>query len=109
MIPLKYFQDEALAAFQETITGLFLGNEDRGAVKRHLQLFIQRIVITLPKVEIIGRPDVVLAVLQNKKAVRTDDAVLTAVGSWLPNTDDCENLKYAFILMGCEKERRFYR
>jgi hypothetical protein len=63
-------------------------------------VFIQRIVITLPKVEIIGRPDVVLAVLQNKKAVRTDDAVLTAVGSWLPNTDDCENLKYAFMLDG---------
>jgi hypothetical protein len=60
-----------------------LGDEDRGAVKRHLQLFVQKIVITLPKVEIIGRPDVVLAVLQNKKAVRTS-GVLTAVDSWLP-------------------------
>lgn len=52
-----------------------------------------------PRVEAIGKPDAVLAVLQNNKAVRTG-GVPTAVDSWLPNTDDCENLKYAFMLNG---------
>ena len=86
VIPLHYFTDEALEAFQDTIKELFLGGDDRATVKRHLQLFIKRIVITLPKVEIFGKPDVVLAVLQNKKAVRTG-GVLTAVDSWLPEQD----------------------
>jgi|GEM_PF-2725502 len=54
--------------------------------KRYLKLFIEKIVIRLPKVDIVGKSEVVLAVLKNKKAVRTD-GVLTALGSWLPGTD----------------------
>ena len=54
--------------------------------KRYLKLFIERILIKLPKVEIIGRTEAVMAVLENKNAVRTD-GVLTAMGTWLPGTD----------------------
>ena len=54
--------------------------------KRYLKLFIEKIVIRLPKVDIVGKSEVVLAVLKNKKAVRTD-GVLTALRSWLPGTD----------------------
>jgi hypothetical protein len=54
--------------------------------KRYLGLFIERITITLPKVEILGKIDAILATLENKTAVRTD-GVLTAEGFWLPGTD----------------------
>ena len=54
--------------------------------KRYLKLFIERILIKLPKVEIIGRTEAVMAVLENKNAVRTD-GVLTAMGTWLPLVD----------------------
>ena len=65
---------------------MFIQCDDRGLVKRYLQLFIEKIVIKLPKVEIVAKPEVILAVLENKKAVRTD-GVLTAVGDWLPLVD----------------------
>ena len=54
--------------------------------KRYLKLFIEKIVIKLPRVEIIGKTDAILAVLENKTAVRAE-GVLTAVGTWLPGTD----------------------
>jgi len=59
--------------------------------KRYLKLFIEKIVIRLPKVDIVGKSEVVLDVLKNKKAVRTD-GVLTALGSWLPGTDSNRRL-----------------
>lgn len=61
---------------------LFLGN-DRDMAKRHLKLFIERIIITLLEVEIVGKSDMVLAVLENKKIVRTT-GILTADNGWLP-------------------------
>ena len=85
-IPLHFFKEESIEAFQKTIKDLFLGCENRAMTKRYLKLFIERIVIKLPKVEIVGKSDVILAVLENRKAVSTD-GVLTAVGSWLPGTD----------------------
>ena len=54
--------------------------------KRYLKLFIEKILIKLPMVEIVGKTDAILAVLENKNAVKTD-GVLTAIDSWLPGTD----------------------
>ena len=51
-----------------------------------LQLFVEKIVINLPRVKIVAKPEVILAMLENKTAVRTD-GVLTAVSVWLPSTD----------------------
>ena len=65
--------------------------------KRYLKLFIEKIVIELPKVEIIGKMDAILAVLENKNAVKTD-GVLTAVGTWLPGTYRCKNYRFTFNL-----------
>jgi hypothetical protein len=76
---------------------MFIQCDDRRLVKRYLQLFIERIVINLPRVEIVAKPDVILAALENKTAVRTD-GVLTAVGDWLPMTYNCKNFCSIFIL-----------
>jgi hypothetical protein len=65
---------------------MFIQCDDRRLVKRYLQLFVEKIVINLPKVEIVAKSDVLLAVLENKSAVRTE-TVLTAVSGWLPSTD----------------------
>jgi hypothetical protein len=89
-IPLHFFKDESIAAFQQSIKSMFIQCDDRGLVKRYLQLFIEKIVINLPRVEIVAKPEVILAVLENKTAVRTD-GVLTAVGDWLPRTYNCKN------------------
>jgi site-specific DNA recombinase len=85
-IPLHFFKNDAIVEFQQTIRELFLGETDRDVAKRYLKLFIERITINLPKVDIVGKSEVVLAVLENKKAVRTG-GILTALGSWLPGTD----------------------
>jgi len=85
-IPLHFFKDESISEFQQTIKDLFLGENSRPMTKRYLQLFIEKLVIKLPKVDIVGKSDMILAVLENKKAVRTD-GVLTAVDAWLPSTD----------------------
>jgi hypothetical protein len=90
-ISLHFFKEDSIEAFQRTIKDLFLGGESRDMTKRYLKLFIEKIEIKLPKVEIVAKSDVVLAVLENKKAVRTD-GVLTAVGSWLPGTDSNRRL-----------------
>ena len=89
-IPLHFFKEEPIASFQQSIKSIFIDCDDRRLVKRYLQLFIEKIVIDLPKVEIVAIPEVILAVLENKKAVRTD-GVLTAVGVWLPSTYNCKN------------------
>jgi hypothetical protein len=60
--------------------------ENREMTKRYLKLFIEKIIINLPKAEIVGKTEAVLSLLENKTAVRTD-GVLTAGGSWLPGTD----------------------
>jgi hypothetical protein len=65
---------------------MFIAEGDRSLKKRYFQLFIEKIIINLPKVEIMAKPDVILVVLENKTAVRTD-GVLTAVSDWLPSTD----------------------
>ena len=49
--------------------------------KRYLKLFIEKIVINLPKVKITAKSDVALTVLENKKAVRTG-VVLMAMVNW---------------------------
>jgi hypothetical protein len=85
-IPLHFFKDESIAAFQQTVRELFLGEGDREMTKRYLKTFIDKIIINLPKVEIVGKTEAILATLENKTAVRTD-GVLTAVGAWLPGTD----------------------
>jgi hypothetical protein len=69
---------------------MFIREGDRSLKKRYFQLFIEKIIIKLPKVEIVAKPEVILAVLENKKAVRTD-GVLTAVGDWLPMMYNCKN------------------
>ena len=53
--------------------------------KRYLKLFIEKIVINLPKVKITAKSDVALTVLENKKAVSTG-VVLTAMVNCLPGT-----------------------
>lgn len=85
-IPLHFFKEESITSFQKTIRELFLGTENQELTKRYLQLFIEKIIVRLPSVEIIGKVDTVLTILENKKAVRTN-GVLTAVGNWLPGTD----------------------
>ena len=57
-----------------------------GKQRMESMFMFEKIVITLPKVEIFGKTEALIAALENKKAVRTD-GVLTAVGSWLPGTD----------------------
>jgi site-specific DNA recombinase len=85
-VPLSFFQESAIASFQQTVRELFLNSESREMTKRYLKLFIDRITINLPRVEIVGKTAAILATLENKTAVRTD-GVLTAGGSWLPGTD----------------------
>jgi len=110
-IPLHFFKDESIAAFQQSIKSMFIQCDDRRLVKRYLQLFIEKIVINLPRVEIVAKPEVILAVLENKKAVRTD-GVLTAVGAWLPMTYNCKNFcstlyleQYKGVRKSCEQAK----
>ena len=46
-------------------------------------------------VKISGKTDAILAVLENKNAVKTK-GVLTAVSNWLPGLDNCKNLSDSF-------------
>jgi site-specific DNA recombinase len=84
-IPIGIYTDQSIESFQKTIKGLFFQG-DRLMTKRYLKLFIEKIIIKLPRVEILGRMDAILGVLINKNAVRTD-GVLTAMDNWLPGTD----------------------
>ena len=95
-IPRRYFKEEYTEGFRKTVKELFLG-EDRLLTKRYLRLFIERIVVNVPRVDIVGKTDVLLAVLENKTAVRTD-GVLTAVGAWLPTTYTCKNYRSTVFL-----------
>jgi hypothetical protein len=71
--------------FQKNIKESFLRAEDEAVTKRSLS-FIEKIVVRFLKVEMFGKFEGVLAVLQNKKAVSTG-GVLTAMDYWLPGTD----------------------
>ena len=84
-IPIGIYTDQSIESFQKTIKELFFSG-DRLMTKRYLKLFIERILIKLPKVEIIGRTEAVMGLLKNKNAVRTD-GVLTAGVDWLPLVD----------------------
>jgi hypothetical protein len=52
----------------------------------YLQLFIEKIVITLPRKDITCKSDVLLAALDNKTAARTGE-VPAADMYWLPSAD----------------------
>ena len=67
------------------IKEMFQG-EDRVTARAYLKLFIEKIVINLPQIDITCKSKVLLAVLENKTAVRTGE-VLTAGISWLPSAD----------------------
>ncbi len=84
-IPLHLFREESLEGFQIMIKEMFLG-EDRVATKAYLKLFIEKIVINLPRIDITCKSRVLLAALENKTAVRNGD-VLTAEMCWLPSAD----------------------
>lgn len=79
-IPLHLFKDDSIEDFQKTIKEMFLA-EDRDSTKRYLKLFIEKIVINLPRIDITCRSNALLAVLENKTAVRS--GVLTADMYWL--------------------------
>jgi len=65
---LHFSTDDSIATFQQTIRELFLGAENREMTKRYLKLFIDKIIINLPKVEIVGKTEAVLAKLEKKQS-----------------------------------------
>ena len=83
-IPLHYFTDQSLSTLQKRIRALFLDNEDRTLTKSYLRLFIEKIVIDLPNVEITGKVGAVIGLLQKETAAGD---VPTAVDGWLPEQD----------------------
>jgi len=102
-IPIRLLADNKnIVAFQRTLKDLFLG-PDRVLTKRYLRLFIEKLVIKLPQVEIFGKTEALLAVLQNRKAVRSPDGVLTAVNSWLPRTCNCKNFHTVVHVAGIDQ------
>lgn len=68
--PITLDRDSTIRSFQQTIQDIFRG-EDRIITKRYLKLLLARGVINLPRVNIIGRTEKMLAILKNQKAVRT--------------------------------------
>ena len=60
--------------------------EDRLATKAYLKLFIEKIVINLPRIDITCKSNVLLAALENETAVRSGET-LTAGIFWLPSAD----------------------
>ena len=84
-IPLHLFKDESIEQFQELMEEMFL-SEDRASTKRYLKLFIEKIVITLPRIDITCKSRVLLAALENKSAARSGE-VLAADMYWLLSAD----------------------
>jgi hypothetical protein len=82
---LHLFQDESLEEFQTMVKEMFLG-DDRIATKAYLKLFIDKIVINLPRIDISCKSDVLLAALENKAAAKSGDLSTTAI-FWLPSAD----------------------
>ena len=84
-IPMHLFREESLDGFQTMIKEMFLG-EDRVATKAYLKLFIEKIVINLPRIDITCKSEVLLTALENKTAARSGD-ILAADINWLPSAD----------------------
>ena len=84
-IPLHLFREESLERFQATVKEMFLG-EDRVATKVYLKLFIEQIVINLPRIDITCKTSVLVAALENQTAARSCD-ILAADMNWLPSAD----------------------
>jgi hypothetical protein len=84
------------------IKQMFLG-EDRVATKAYLKLFIEKIVINLPRIDITCKSGVLLAALENKTAARSCD-VLAADINWLAGTYSCKNFMTA-LFMAVEKHK----
>jgi hypothetical protein len=59
---------------------MFLG-EDRVATKAYLKLFIEKIIINLPRIDIICKSNVLLAALENKTAVRSGEILTGSADS----------------------------
>lgn len=53
------------------------------SIKHCFKLILEKIMIKLLRVDLVGNSGVSMAILGNEKAVRTR-GVLTAVGTWLP-------------------------
>lgn len=81
LISLHLFRDDSIEEFQTIIKGIFT-REERIATKAYLKLFIEDIVINLPRIDIFCKSNVLLAAIGNKTAVRNGD-VLTAELFWL--------------------------
>ena len=56
-IPLHIFREESLEEFQAIIKGMYLGDV-RVAIKAYLKLFIEKIVINLPRIDITCKSNV---------------------------------------------------
>ncbi len=89
-MPLHLFRDDSIEEFQTMIKGIFTG-DDRIATKAYLKLFIEDIVINLPRIDIFCKSDVLLAAMGNKTAVRNGD-FLTADLFWLQRTYNCKKI-----------------
>ena len=66
-----------------------MGGNERPMVKSYLKLFIEKVIIQLPRVEIVGKTEAVLSIFESKTAVRTSD-ILTADLGWLPSPPEAE-------------------
>jgi hypothetical protein len=60
--------------------------EDRLAAKAYLKLFIEKIVVDLPRIDISCKTAALLAFMEKRTAVKAGDA-LTAEVFWLPSAD----------------------
>ena len=88
-IPLHIFKEESIGKFQTLIREMFVG-EDRGMTRSYLKLFIEKIDIKLPVINITCKSRTLLAALENKSAARTGD-ILAAEGYWLPMCNPFHN------------------
>jgi hypothetical protein len=88
-IPLHLFKDNSIDEFQKVIRDIFMG-EDRIITKRYLKLFIEKIIINLPTIDITCKSSALLAALENKTAARRDE-LLTADINWLPRRNPVHN------------------
>jgi hypothetical protein len=79
-----------------------MGAENRDMTKRYLKLFIERITITLPKIEILGRTQAILATLE-KETVLGTELVPRTEASWLPGTDSCKNFRETIFIKGKQR------
>ena len=55
-------------------------------MKRYLKLFIEKIAINLPRIDITCKTAALLMVLEKKTAARIEE-ILTAEVFWLPSAD----------------------